>query len=64
MTRQEKEISMGLGGLHGISNENLAQAKLGEREPIIVTEAPSKEDVERLQAELDSLKPESANNNI
>ena len=64
MTRQEKEISMGLGGLHGISNENLAQAKLGEREPIIVTETPSKEDVERLQAELDSLKPESANNNI
>lgn len=64
MTRQEKEISMGLGGLHGISNENLAQAKLGEREPIIVTEAPNKEDVERLQAELDSLKPESANNNI
>ena len=64
MPRQETELSMGLGGLHGISNESLAQAKWGEREPISVTEAPSKEDVERLQAELDSLKPESANNNI
>lgn len=58
MTRQEKEESMALGGLHGISNENLSGAKIGNKEPIIVTASPNKEDVEALGRELDELKQE------
>lgn len=55
MTREEKEYSLGLGGLHGISNENLSAAVLGEKEPIIVSESPNREAVEQLAKELDSL---------
>ena len=55
MTKEEKEISMGLGGLHGISNENLSGAFIGNKEPIIVRQSPNKEDVEKLGEELDAL---------
>ena len=41
MTRDEKELSMSQGGLHGLSNENLSDAeKLGNKKPIIVTDVP------------------------
>lgn len=56
MTREEKAESMGLGGLHGISNENLSAAKIGEKTPIMVTASPNKEDLESLGRELDALK--------
>ncbi len=58
MTREEKETSMSLGGLHGISNENLSGAKIGNKEPIIVKSSPNKETVEALGKELDSLAQE------
>ena len=58
MTREEKAESMGLGGLHGISNENLSAAKIGEKTPIMVTSSPNKEDLEALGRELDALKEE------
>ena len=58
MTREEKEESMGLGGLHGISNENLSAAKIGGREPIMVTASPNKEELEALGRELDILSEE------
>ena len=58
MNRFEKETSLGLGGLHGISNENLSGAKIGNKEPIIVTGSPNKEEVEALGKELDELKKE------
>ena len=58
MTRKEREESMELGGLHGISNENLSAAKLGEKEPIMVTGTPIKADLEALGKELDALKEE------
>ena len=46
---------MKLGGLHGISNENLSGAVIGNKEPIIVRQSPNKEDVEKLGEELDAL---------
>lgn len=52
MNNEEREDSMKLGGLHGISNENLSAAKIGDKQPIIVTESPNKEDVEALDKEL------------
>ena len=58
MNREEKKESMGLGGLHGISNENLSAAKIGNKEPIIVAGSPSKEDLAHLGEELDTLKKE------
>ncbi len=58
MTREEKAESMGLGGLHGISNENLSAAKIGEKTPIMVTASPNKEDLEVLGRELDALEEE------
>lgn len=58
MTRQEREDSMALGGLHGISNENLSCAKIGNKEPIVVAGSPNKADVEALGKELDQLKEE------
>lgn len=58
MNSEEKEESMGLGGLHGISNENLSAAKIGNKEPIIVAGSPSKEDLAHLGEELDTLKQE------
>jgi NADH-quinone oxidoreductase subunit B len=58
MTSEEKEESMGLGGLHGISNENLSAAKIGNKEPIIVAGSPNKEDLAHLGEELDTLKQE------
>ena len=58
MTREEREESMELGGLHGISNENLAAAKIGAKEPIMVTESPNKEDLLKLGQELDALQEE------
>lgn len=58
MTREEKAESMGLGGLHGISNENLSAAKIGEKTPIMVTFSPNKEDLESLGRELDALEEE------
>ena len=58
MNSFEKETSLGLGGLHGISNENLSGAKIGNKEPIIVTGSPNKEEVEALGKELDELKKE------
>ena len=58
MTHEEKETSMSLGGLHGISNENLSGAKIGNKEPIIVKKSPNKETVEALGKELDALAAE------
>jgi len=56
MTKEEKEKSLALGGLHGLSNENFSNTKIGNKEPIIVTGAVEKEDVEKLGAELDAIK--------
>lgn len=58
MTRDEKETSLSLGGLHGISNENLSGAKIGNKEPIIVKESPNKETVAELGRQLDELAKE------
>ena len=58
MTHEEKETSMSLGGLHGISNENISGAKIGNKEPIIVKKSPNKETVEALGKELDALAAE------
>lgn len=58
MTRAEKNESLALGGLHGIGNENLSAAKLGEKQPIIVTSSPSRTDLEALGQELDALEKE------
>ena len=48
MTKAEREASMALGGLHGLSNEMASSAKIGHKAPIIVTGSPNKEEVERL----------------
>lgn len=58
MTRAEKSESLALGGLHGIGNENLSAAKLGEKQPIIVTSSPNRTDLEALGQELDALEKE------
>ena len=58
MNSDEKAMSMGLGGLHGISNENLSGAKIGEKKPIIISASPNKEEVEALGRELDQLEKE------
>lgn len=58
MTKAEKAESLGLGGLHGISNENLSAAKIGKPQPIIVTQSPNKQDLEKLGKELDELEKE------
>jgi NADH-quinone oxidoreductase subunit B len=55
MTAEEREQSMSLGGLRGLSNENFSSAKIGNKAPIIVTGAPEPEEMERLGQELDSL---------
>lgn len=55
MNKEERQESMDLGGLHGISNENLSAAKTNQQQPIIVTDTPNKEDLEKLGEELDSL---------
>jgi NADH-quinone oxidoreductase subunit B len=60
MNTAEKEDSLGLGGLHGISNENLSAAKIGAKEPIIVSASPNKKEVEALGRELDALEKEGA----
>lgn len=60
MTREEREASMALGGLHGISNESLSAAKIGKDQPIIVSATPNKEELEQLGKELDALKAEGA----
>jgi len=60
MNSAEKEDSLGLGGLHGISNENLSAAKIGAKEPIIVSASPNREEVEALGRELDALEKEGA----
>lgn len=42
MTREERELSMSKGGLRGLSNANLTDAKLlKHKEPIIVTDVPN-----------------------
>ena len=62
MNREEREESMNLGGLHGLSNEAITQVeKLHKKAPIIVTDAPSKEAVEKLAKEIEEL-DNSANN--
>ena len=58
MNRNEKKVSLGLGGLHGISNENLSDAKIGGKEPIIISASPNREEVEVLGRELDQLEKE------
>ncbi|MCI1246772.1 MAG: NADH-quinone oxidoreductase subunit B [Prevotella sp.] len=56
MTPEEREESMKLGGLHGLSNENLTFAReLHKDEPIIVKDGVTNEQVERLGEELDIL---------
>ena len=61
MNGEEKERSLAQGGLHGISNENLAGEKIGNKEPIIVSCAPDRQEVEELGRELDTLKTEGEN---
>ena len=56
MTKEEKEQSLAMGGLHGLSNENFSNRVIGNNDPIIVSGAVEKEDVEKLGAELDALK--------
>lgn len=56
MTRDEKEESLALGGLHGMSNENFSSAKIGHKAPIIVSGIPTEEEVEQLGKELEELK--------
>lgn len=55
MNSEEKAMSMGLGGLHGLSNENFSGAKIGEKKPLIISASPNKEEVEALGRELDEL---------
>jgi hypothetical protein len=56
MNAQEREESMNLKGLHGLSNENLAFTKLLHKdEPIIVKDGVTKEQVEQLGKDLDQL---------
>ena len=55
MNAEEKENSLERGGLHGLSNETLSSVeKLGEKAPIIVSEA-TQEDIEKLGKEIDNL---------
>ncbi|MFC2291561.1 MAG: NADH-quinone oxidoreductase subunit NuoB, partial [Prevotella denticola] len=61
MNGEEKERSLAQGGLHGISNENLSGEKIGNKEPIIVSCAPDRQEVEELERELDTLKTEGEN---
>ena len=61
MNGEEKERSLAQGGLHGISNENLSGEKIGNKEPIIVSCAPDRQEVEELGRELDTLKTEGEN---
>ncbi len=58
MNSEEKAMSMGLGGLHGLSNENFSGAKIGEKKPLIISASPNKEEVEALGRELDELEKE------
>lgn len=55
MTEEEKEQSMQLGGLRGISNGHLSAMKVGNKAPIIVAGAPSAEDLANLDRELQEL---------
>ena len=55
MNSEEKAMSMGLGGLHGLSNENFSGAKIGEKKPLIISASPNQEEVEALGRELDEL---------
>ena len=61
MNGEEKERSLAQCGLHGISNENLSGEKIGNKEPIIVSCAPDRQEVEELGRELDTLKTEGEN---
>ena len=45
MTKEEKELSMSKGGLHGLSNEALADEKM--RETIVVNEVPEDFDAKK-----------------
>lgn len=56
MNSEEREDSLSRGGLHGLSNEDLAATRLlHEQDPIIVRDGVTKEQVEQLGADLDSL---------
>lgn len=59
MSAEEREDSMSRGGLHGLSNANLAHAKIGNQAPIIVAGAPTREEIEKLDAELEALEKET-----
>jgi NADH-quinone oxidoreductase subunit B len=63
MTAEEKAESMKLGGLHGLSNENFSGEKIGNKKPIMVTGAPTKEQVEALAEELAHLNESEQNVN-
>ncbi|MBF1563483.1 MAG: NADH-quinone oxidoreductase subunit B, partial [Prevotella salivae] len=48
MTKEERELSMSKGGLHGLSNEAIVSTeKLGKPAPIIVTDVPADFDPEK-----------------
>ena len=48
MNKEEKELSMSKGGLHGLSNEALANEKLnGKKETIVVNEVPEDFDAKK-----------------
>lgn len=55
MTDEERRDSLSRGGLHGLSNANLAQAKTGGKTPIIVAGTPTPEEIEKLDTELQTL---------
>jgi NADH-quinone oxidoreductase subunit B len=55
MTAEEREDSMSRGGLRGLSNANKAHAKIGNKAPIIVTGAPTQEEINKLGEELEHL---------
>ncbi len=65
MTAEERQQSMAQGGLHGLSNQNLAYRKIGVAPaPIIIQQAPTEEQMQQLSDELKDLeKKEAAENN-
>ena len=55
MNDAEREESMSRGGLHGLSNENFSNEKIGNKAPIIVAAAPSREEMDKLDKEIKNL---------
>ncbi|MDD4535143.1 MAG: NADH-quinone oxidoreductase subunit B [Prevotella sp.] len=60
MTSEEREQSLEQGGLHGLSNGNIAADMLGQKKPIIVDCAPSEEDLQHLGDEIQQIEAGNA----